>query len=126
MSIFTHIVVGTNDLEAARSFYDRVLATLNLQRIVDFEAASMWGTTAPAFMVTLPRDGKAATFANGGTISFAAPSSDAVDAFHATALANGGTCEGAPGPRAIAPGSYAAYVRDRDGNKICTFHFAGR
>ncbi|MGH8238317.1 MAG: VOC family protein [Steroidobacteraceae bacterium] len=73
-------------------------------------------------MVMRPLDGLPATPANGGTIGFAAPSRKAVHEFHQAALANGGTDEGAPGPRAhIAPTAYAAYVRDADGNKICTF-----
>lgn len=125
MSIFTHVVVGTNDLEAARQFYDRILAPLGIKRVMDLDVSSMWGVTGPELMVTKPRNGEPATYANGGTISFVAPSRAAVDEFHRTALANGGTCEGAPGPRPIAPNAYAAYVRDRDGNKICTFCFAG-
>ena len=54
----------------------------------------------------------------------AAPTRAAVHRFHEAALANGGTCEGAPGPRKFTPTSYAAYVRDPDGNKLCTYCFA--
>jgi catechol 2,3-dioxygenase-like lactoylglutathione lyase family enzyme len=125
MAIFTHVVVGTNDLEAARGFYDPVLATLGIKRVMDMEGrASLWGVDAPEFMVTKPFDGGTACFANGGTVSFLAQSRAAVDAFHEVALANGGADEGAPGPRPITPTAYAAYVRDRDGNKICAFCFA--
>lgn len=125
MAIFTHVVVGTNDLDAARAFYDPVLATLGVKRVMDMEGrASLWGVDAPEFMVTRPFDGGAASAANGGTVSFLAQSRAAVDEFHKVALANGGTDEGAPGLRPVTPTSYAAYVRDLDGNKICTFCFA--
>lgn len=124
MAIFTHVVVGTNDLERARAFYDATLATLGSQRIMNLEKASLWGVDAPEFMVTIPGNGQAATHANGGTIGFAAPSRAAVHDFHRVALANGGTDEGAPGPRAFTPTAYAAYIRDPDGNKLCAYCFA--
>src|SRR3546814_19944605 len=67
-----------------------------------------------------------ATHANGGTISFAAPSRAAVHEFHKRALAGGGTDEGAPGPRSFSTTAYGAYIRDLDGNKICTFCYPAR
>ena len=75
-------------------------------------------------MITTPINGEAACFANGGTVGFAAASSEIVDQFHAAALANGGACEGAPEPRPQMPGLYVAYVRDPDRNKICAVHFS--
>lgn len=123
MAIFTHIVVGTNDLERSRAFYDAVLSRLGIQRVLDLETASLWGTFGPEFMVTKPGNGLPSTYANGGTISFAAPSRDAVHAFHEAALSLGANDEGAPGPRSFTPTAYAAYVRDPDGNKICTYCF---
>jgi catechol 2,3-dioxygenase-like lactoylglutathione lyase family enzyme len=129
MSLFTHVVVGTNQLDQASHFYDAVLGTLNIQRIPldNAEASSMlmYGRGQPEFMVTRPIDGKPATFANGGTIGFAAKNNTEVDAFHAAALANGGSCEGAPGPREQAgPNAYIAYIKDPDGNKLCAFKFS--
>lgn len=130
MSVFTHILVGSNDIAGATIFFDAVLAPLGLQRITFGDPSApvttlMYGKDAPAFMVTLPRDGNTATHANGGTIGFAAPSVEAVDAFHAAALAHGGTCEGEPGPRPNAgPNAYGAYIRDHVGNKLCA-HFFG-
>jgi len=122
MSILTHTVVGTNDLEHARRFYDAVLGTLGIKRVLNVEDASGWGKEEPEFLVTKPINGQPATPANGGTIGLAAPSRKAVREFHKVALAHGATDEGAPGPRAhIAPTAYAAYVRDIDGNKICTY-----
>jgi catechol 2,3-dioxygenase-like lactoylglutathione lyase family enzyme len=85
----------------------------------------MYGKDVPEFMITKPVNGEPATHANGGTIGFRAANRAAVDAFHAQALANGGRCEGAPGPRAQAgPTAYGAYVRDPDGNKLCAFTFS--
>lgn len=124
MGIFTHVVIGSNDLDRSRKFYDATLATLGIKRVMDLEAASLWGAEGPEFMVTRPGNGLPATWANGGTISFLAPSRAAVHKFHEVALANGAKDEGAPGPRSFTPTAYAAYVRDADGNKICTYCFA--
>lgn len=124
MPIFTHVVVGTNDLEKSRKFYDAVLSPLGLKRLGDVDKASFYGATAPEFMVTKPADGKPASGGNGGTVSFAAPNRAAIDSFHKQALALGGKCEGPPGPRPVAPNAYAAYVRDPDGNKLAAFSFS--
>jgi catechol 2,3-dioxygenase-like lactoylglutathione lyase family enzyme len=123
MAIFTHIVLGTNDIEKARKFYDTTLATLGIKRVMNMENASLWGKEGPEFMVTRPANGKPASAANGGTIGFAAPDRKAVHAFHEAALAAGGTCEGPPGPRSFTPTAYAAYVRDLDGNKLTAYTF---
>ena len=122
MAIFTHVTVGTNNLEKARQFYDAVLAPLGLKRLKDFgDGGSCWGQTTEEFMVLKPADGKAATVANGGTISFEAPSRAAVAAFHKAALDQGGKDEGAVGPRSFWPHAYAGYVRDLDGNKLACY-----
>ena len=124
MPIFTHVVLGTNDLQRAREFYDSVLAPLGIRRVANTEKASFYGVTAPELMVTIPANGKPATAANGGTVSFIAPDSVAVIEFHRRALELGGICEGPPGPRRdTAPTAYAAYVRDLDGNKLATYRF---
>lgn len=124
MAIFTHVVIGTNDVARARTFYDSVLGTLGIKRVMNLDSASLWGTEGPEFMVTKPGNGLPATYANGGTISFAAPSRAAVHQFHEAALANGARDEGAPGPRSFTPTAYAAYIRDPDGNKLCAYCFA--
>jgi catechol 2,3-dioxygenase-like lactoylglutathione lyase family enzyme len=124
MAIFTHVTVGTNDMVKARAFYDSVLAPLGLKRLGDFgDNGSMWGAADPEFMVLKPANGQPATFANGGTISFVAPSRAAVAAFHRSALAAGGRDEGAVGPRDWKPNAYAGYVRDLDGNKLAAYCF---
>ncbi len=124
MTIFTHVTVGTNNLDKARAFYDSVLAPLGYKRLSDLgENGSIWGESAPEFFVLKPANGKPATFANGGTISFLAPSRTAVAAFHKAALTAGGADEGAVGPRGWAPNAYAGYARDLDGNKIAAYCF---
>lgn len=124
MAMFTHVTVGTNNLGKARSFYDSVLQPLGYQRLKDLgDNGSIWGQSAPEFFVLKPANGKPATSANGGTISFLAPNRAAVAAFHKAALAAGGSDEGAVGPRGWAPNAYAAYARDLDGNKIAAYCF---
>ncbi len=124
MSIFTHAVLGTNDLAKATKFYDAALAPLGNTQKGPFGAnGMMYGATGPEFIITKPGDGKPACPANGGTLGFLAPNRAAVRAFYEAALANGGTDEGAPGPRAFTPTAYAAYVRDPDGNKITAYSF---
>lgn len=118
MPILNHVFVGTNDIERSRKFYDAALAPLGVKRLHDTEKSSMYGEQAPEFVVTHPIDGKPATRANGLTVGFVAKDRGAVDAFHKNAMANGGTDEGAPGPRGFAPNAYAAYARCPDGNKI--------
>ena len=122
MAIFTHVAVGTNDLAKARAFYDAALAPLGYKRIKDLgDRGSCWGQNAEEFMVLTPADGKPASFANGGTVSFVAPSRAAVAAFHRAALAAGGKDEGAVGPRGFWPNAYAGYCRDLDGNKLAAY-----
>lgn len=121
MSILTHATVGANDLEKARAFYDGVLGALGYTRSQDMPHASAWGKDGSwEFFALTPRDGAPATFGNGVTIGFVAPSAAAVAEFHAKALAMGGVCEGPPGPRPWAEGKHFAYVRDPYGNKIST------
>jgi catechol 2,3-dioxygenase-like lactoylglutathione lyase family enzyme len=125
MAIFTHICVGTNDLSKSGKFYDAALAPLGIKNMGPLgETGILYGAQGPEFLVTKPRDGKPATHANGGTIGFAAATRASVHAFHSAALANGGSDEGAPGPRTFTPTAYAAYVRDPDGNKLCAYCFA--
>lgn len=124
MAIFTHVVLGTNDLDSAAKFYDATLGALGIRNMGRMgEHGIMYGADAPEFLVTKPRNGEPACAANGGTIGFAAPNPEAVHAFHEAGLANGGTDEGAPGPREVLPNAYGAYLRDPDGNKICTYCF---
>ena len=125
MAMFTHMVLGTNDLKKATAFYDATLGALGYKNMGPMGAnGMMYGAEGPEFIVTKPANGKPASFANGGTLGFAAPSRKAVHAFHEAGLKAGGTCEGEQGPRSFTPTAYAAYLRDPDGNKICTYCFA--
>lgn len=119
--MFTHIMVGTNDVAASKAFYDAVLGALGHAEggVIGDGRGVGYRTEGGFFAAVTPRDGNAACFANGGTIGFAAPGAEAVDAAHAAGLANGGSCEGAPGPREMFPGAYGAYLRDPTGNKLC-------
>ena len=122
--MFSYVSLGTQDLARAMRFYDAVLAPLGLARIEDYDPedrSAAWGLDDPGphLWVTQPFDGAPSSAGNGSMVSFLAPDRAAVDAFHASALAHGGTDEGAPGLRPqYGPHFYAAYVRDPDGNKL--------
>ena len=122
--MFSHIMIGTNDLDKAKSFYDALLGTLGVPAGRVDRHRIFWRTKTGTFSVTKPIDGKAATFANGGTIGFAAASQAEADAFHAAGLAHGATaCEDPPGIReGTGVKLYIAYLRDPDGNKLCALH----
>jgi catechol 2,3-dioxygenase-like lactoylglutathione lyase family enzyme len=120
--MFTHIMVGSNDIDQSKAFYDAALGALGVPAGHASGGRTFYSHSGGAFGVGSPADGNAASFANGGTIGFGAPGKEAVDAFHAAGLANGGTCDGPPGLRPNAPGkAYGAYLRDPVGNKICAF-----
>lgn len=118
-SIMSHVSVGTNDLPRALAFYDAVLDTLGGRRLVEHSEAVAYGRMFPEFWVNTPLDEKAASVGNGVHFAFFATSREQVHAFYDTALAHGGTPDGAPGPRPEygAP-FYGCYVRDLDGHKI--------
>ena len=122
--MFSHIMIGTNNLEKSKAFYDAVLGTLGVPAGMVDRHRAFWRTPAGVFSVSQPIDGKPATVCNGGTIGFACDSPAQADAWHAAGVANGGaTCEDPPGVRDGANGAmYLAYLRDPDGNKICGLH----
>lgn len=116
--MLTHVMVGANDKEKSLAFYNAALGALG----IPVSTSGFYMHNGGAFGVGTPRNGDAATYANGGTIGFHADTSEQVDAFYEAGLANGGSCEGKPGKRPGAPGNaYGAYIRDPDGNKICAF-----
>ena len=122
--MFSHVMIGTNDLEKAKSFYDALLGTLGIPPARVDRHRIFYMTKTGVFSVSKPIDGKPATFANGGTVGFAASSPEQADAWHAVGIANGGkSIEDPPGVREGAAGKlYLAYLRDPDGNKICALH----
>lgn len=123
--MFSHIMIGSNDLDASKKFYDAVLGALGAPpAFMDEKGRLFYATESGVFAVTKPIDGSPATVANGATIGFAATDPAAADAWHAAGLANGGTsCEDPPGIRESEMGKmYLAYLRDPSGNKICALH----
>lgn len=117
--------VGCNDIEKARAFYDSTFDALGYGKSAapkEYPILMYPDPTGGAFLVGAARDGQPATHANGGTISFIAKDNAAVDAWYAAGMANGGTCEGPPGPRPQASGAYGAYLRDPDGNKLAAYN----
>lgn len=123
--MFSHIMIGANDVAASKKFYDAVLGALGVEPgVMDPRGRCFYRTSTGVFAITPPIDGKPATHANGGTVGFAAASPEAADAWHAAGVANGGTSiEDPPGIRENGPTKlYLAYLRDPSGNKICALH----
>jgi catechol 2,3-dioxygenase-like lactoylglutathione lyase family enzyme len=122
--MFSHVMIGTNDLDKAKTFYDKLLGTLGVPPAVVDRHRIFYRTNTGTFSVSQPINGEPATPANGGTIGFLAQSPEEVEMWHATGLANGGTtCEEPPGIRDNgARKLYLAYLRDLDGNKLCVLH----
>lgn len=117
--------LGSNDVARSRAFYDATFGALGV-------APSATPAEYPLVLYTLPggtrflcgpaRDGEPATHANGGTVIFEAESEDAVQAWHAAGVANGGTCEGQPEAKPQARGAFGGYLRDPDGNKLGAYY----
>jgi catechol 2,3-dioxygenase-like lactoylglutathione lyase family enzyme len=117
--MFSHVMIGTNDLDKAKAFYDALLGTLGVPPGRVDRHRVFYRTPTGTFGVTKPIDGKEACHANGGTIGFLAASPEQAAAWHAAGVANGGTpIEDPPGLRGDGK-TYLAYLRDPDGNKIC-------
>jgi catechol 2,3-dioxygenase-like lactoylglutathione lyase family enzyme len=128
--MLSYVYYGTNDLARAIAFYNAALTPLGMARCVTNDpewdkVSAGWGVYEDdgrrelAFWIGLPFDQQEASVGNGSMVAFQAPSWQAVDDFHAAALAHGGRSDGAPGLRLhYSPDFYAAYVRDPDGNKL--------
>ena len=115
-----YVTLGTNDLERAAKFYDAIAAAMGTSRMMEWPGAIAWGKPGNVGIgLTKPHDGNTATVGNGVMAALAAKDKAQVDKLYEIALANGGSCEGPPGPRG--PGFYAAYFRDPDGNKLNAF-----
>ena len=120
--MFSHIMVGSNDIDRSQSFYDKLFGKEGMR---DGEKERLaYRRDGAVFMVTKPIDGQPACCANGGTIGFNFDSPEEVDAWHKRGVEAGGTpCEDPPGFREGAFGKlYLAYLRDPDGNKLCGLH----
>ena len=122
--MFSHVMLGANDLDASVKFYNALLGTLGAKPGVQDRHRYFWRHAGNTFSVTTPINGEPATIGNGSTIGFAMQSPEQADAFHAAGVANGGTtCEDPPGWRESPGGKlYLAYLRDPDGNSLCARH----
>ena len=123
--MFSHIMVGANDVQEAKVFYDAILGAMGHEPgVIDDKGRCFYFTPTGIFAITNPINGEPASHGNGCTIGFAAENPAAADAWHAAGLANGGsTCEEPPGVREGAAGKlYLAYLLDPSGNKICALH----
>jgi len=116
-------MIGTNDLERSRKFYDIVLPTIGLSKIITTERYIGYGDKNKneniEFYITRPFNKEKASYGNGTQISFLVKSKLLVEKFYNTALKNGAIDEGEPGTRSEL--DYYAYFRDLDGNKICAY-----
>jgi len=127
--MFSHVMVGTNDIERSRRFYNAVLGVLGAPEPLQNKAGTgharlFYRHDGSTFCVSEPINDEGACHANGGTIGFKCASPEQVQQFHDVALAHGGTSiEQEPGLRDGKMGAlYLAYVRDPDGNKLCALH----
>ena len=127
--MFSHVMIGSNDIERSKTFYDAVLGTLGVGEPFRNQSATghsrlFYRHEGNSFCITEPINGEAATCANGGTIGFKCGSPEQVKQFHETALAHGGTSvEDPPGLREGSMGAlHLAYVLDPDGNKLCALY----
>jgi catechol 2,3-dioxygenase-like lactoylglutathione lyase family enzyme len=123
--MFSHIMLGTNDVHRAKKFYDNLLGTLGVgPGNIDDNRRVFYMTPQGILAISQPINGEPASAANGGTIGFACSTPAQADAWHAAGVANGGTtCEDPPGVREGGMGKmYLAYLRDPDGNKLCALH----
>lgn len=125
--MFSHVMVGTNDLAKSKGFYDALLGTLGVPPSFVDGHRMFYMTKGGVFAVSEPINGEPACHANGGTIGFACDSPEQADAWHAAGVAAGGvSCEEPPGLRESGLGKlYLAYLRDPDGNKLCAMHRMG-
>ncbi len=123
--MFTHVMVGSNDIARSKAFYDAVFTAIGGKPgVQDARGRLIYVHDGGRFMVSKPIDGEPACHANGGTIGFAMSGPAEAEAWHDAGVANGGTSiEDPPGVRAGAAGEiYLAYLRDPDGNKLCALH----
>ena len=119
--MFSHVMVGTNDMERSKRFYD---ALFGKEAHIDDRGRLRYARNGSVFMVSTPKNGEPASAGNGGTIGFNFDSPEEIDAWHSAGIANGGTSiEDPPGWRERPTGKmYLAYMRDPDGNKLCGLH----
>ena len=123
--MFSHMMVGSNDIPRSKKFYDALFGAVGGKPgMQDAKGRLIYMHNGGVFLVSPPIDGKPASHANGGTIGFAMTSPAEAEAWHKAGAASGGTAiEDPPGIRQGGAGAmYLAYLRDPDGNKLCALH----
>ena len=123
--MFSHVMVGSNDIDASKKFYDAIFtATGGREGRVDPKGRIVYLNKGSIFLVTPPIDGQPATHGNGTTIGFAVDGPEQAQAWEQAGVANGGTAiEDPPGVRSgMGVNLYLAYLRDSSGNKLCALH----
>ena len=117
--LVSHVSVGIADLGRARLFYDAIMRPLGARLIAETSVGLGYGRRSTSFWAARPHDNGAASVGNGAHVCLNADTPENVVAFHKAGLASGGLDDGLPGPRPeYAPGYYAAFLRDPDGNRI--------
>jgi catechol 2,3-dioxygenase-like lactoylglutathione lyase family enzyme len=123
--MFSHIMVGANDVQQSKVFYDAILGALGHKPgVMDDKGRCFYFTDTGVFSITKPIDGEPACHGNGSTVGFTAATPEMANDWHAAGLANGGIdCEDPPGMREGPQMKlYLAYLRDPSGNKVCALH----
>ena len=123
--MFSHVMLGTDDIQKSKAFYDAIFDVLGYKPgVIDEKGRCFYFTDTGIFALSKPINGQPATCGNGSTIGFSVTGPEQGDEWHAAGLANGGTaCEDAPGVREGGGMKlYLAYLRDPSGNKICALH----
>lgn len=120
-----YVTIGSNDVPRARAFYDALIPAIGGTLEAEYmpHAVCYLLRDGGRIWVVTPFDDQPATPGNGMMIGLSCATREDVDTAHATALAQGGTDEGAPGPRPqYGPEFYGGYIRDLDGNKLSLIH----
>jgi catechol 2,3-dioxygenase-like lactoylglutathione lyase family enzyme len=123
--MFSHVVLGTDNVEKSKVFYDAILGALGYgEGVINAKGMCMYMTDSGVLGLTHPINGEPASYGNGMTVGFSASSAEQVNAWYQAGLASGGVaCEEPPGERNAGPVTlYLAYLRDPTGNKICAAH----
>lgn len=123
--MFSHVMIGANDIQASKVFYDAILGELGYKPgTIDEKGRCFYFNEGNVFALTPPINGKPASHGNGTTIGFSVSGGEQADSWHAAGVASGGqSCEDAPGVREMGGGQlYLAYLLDPSGNKICALH----
>ena len=123
--MFSHMMVGSNDVARSKRFYDALFAAVGGEPgVQDDKGRLIYAHNGGVFMVSKPIDGAPATHANGATVGFSMDSPEQADAWHKAGVEAGGEAiEEPPGVREGRFGKlHLAYLRDPDGNKLCALH----